>query len=327
MLCGGVQENGKITAALIENKSGRFAVAAKQYIDCTGDGDIAKYAGMEQVPLWQDYDQVCGGPTSLPFSMGGIDFERAAKENPKGFIKRYGKEECHAEGREDGVDGYIFTYKMDPERYKAFADLNIRFFTSFTSMHPNKADFINNSKGVKTDASDAENLSNAELQMRVLDMKIAKAFKDHVPGFENSYMSWAAIQLGIRATKVTVCDKNLSQEEISAGARFEDEIGLYGYHDLAASREHCKIGGRGFYGIPYRMLLPVGCDNLFMAGRNVTSDIEAHMSTRNTVGCMIMGQAAGTAAALCAAKDLTSRSLPYQDLRKVLTEQGVILDI
>ena len=74
------------------------------------------------------------------------------------------------------------------------------------------------------------------------------------------------------------------------------------------------------------MLLAKGCDNLFMAGRCVTTDTKAHMSTRNVPGCQVMGQGAGVAAALCAAKNCTSRDLPYSELRSALLKQDVILD-
>ena len=59
----------------------------------------------------------------------------------------------------------------------------------------------------------------------------------------------------------------------------------------------------------------------------MTGDIEAHMSTRNTVGCMIMGQGAGVAAALCARADCGSRELPYGRLREELLAQNVILEV
>jgi len=58
----------------------------------------------------------------------------------------------------------------------------------------------------------------------------------------------------------------------------------------------------------------------------ITSDHDAHMSTRNTVCCMAQGQAAGTAAALCAAKNCGSRELPYVDLRKTLEHDGVYFE-
>ena len=71
------------------------------------------------------------------------------------------------------------------------------------------------------------------------------------------------------------------------------------------------------------MLRVAKTDNLFAAGMLITSDHRAHMSTRNTVCCMGQGQAAGTAAALCAARKCGSRELPYPDLRKTLEAAGV----
>ena len=67
-------------------------------------------------------------------------------------------------------------------------------------------------------------------------------------------------------------------------------------------------------------------ENLLAAGMLITSDREAHMSTRNTVCCMVQGQAAGTAAALCAAKRCGTRDLKYADLRGALDKAGVYLE-
>lgn len=323
MFCGVIMNEDYISAALIENKDGRSAVKAKQFIDASGDGDIAKFAGVEQVENWQDYDKVCGAPTGLVFGMSGIDFDRMLKENPDSAF------ELSNDILQDGtpVRRITFTHIRNPEKYKPIVDLDINHFTTIQSIHPNEATYINNSKGVITDASKAKNLSEAEMKMRIKIMRLAQAFKECVPGFENSYMSWASTQLGIRASKITVCDKILSQEEISNATRFEDEIGLYGFHDLSPKKPECLVKEPGFYGMPYRMLLAKGCSNLFMAGRCVTLDIEAHMSTRNTVGCMIMGQAAGVAAALCAKKMYDSRLLPYNELRENLIQQQVILDV
>ena len=187
--------------------------------------------------------------------------------------------------------------------------------------------YINNSKGPECNVCDAEELSRAEMESRILAMEFANAMKACVPGCENAYLSWAATQMGVRASWITACDHMMTQEEISAAARYEDEIGLYGFHDLAGKRPECAIPSPGYYGMTIRMLLPKGCANLFMAGRCVTADLEAHMSTRNTVGCMIMGQGAGAAAALCAGNQCMSRELPYEQLREELLRQEVILGL
>ena len=317
-------EGTTIKAAIIENKDGRSAIVAKQYIDATGDGDIARMMGLQQLELWQDYDTVCGGPTGLVFGMAGIDFEKAVKENGGAFrvlTKKISSDDQHL-----SMERYTLAHAMNPNRYPVLNSLDINYFTSLQGLHEGEATYINNSKAPKIDATKAADYSLAEMTMRSRIMAMAMAMRQEVPGFEQSYINWASVQLGVRASRITVCDHMMSQAEISSATRFEDEIGLYAFHDFAPKHEELFTVQPGFYGLPYRMLLPVGADNLFMAGRSVTYDIKAHMSTRNTVCCMIMGQGAGTAAALCALDGRASRSLDYHQLRQALEHGHVILD-
>jgi hypothetical protein len=67
-------------------------------------------------------------------------------------------------------------------------------------------------------------------------------------------------------------------------------------------------------------------DNLLAAGMMITSDHDAHMSTRNTVCCMGQGQAAGTAAALCAEQGCGTRELVYAELRAALETANVYFE-
>jgi hypothetical protein len=315
MLCDVELEDGYIKTVFVENKDGRSAIKAKQFIDASGDGDTAKLAGLEQIENWRTYTEVASAPTGLVFGMGGVNFDQVIAENSKAVYPDYADHSL------------IFVHSVDQERYAPLMELDINSFTSFQFMHPTEATYINNSKGEYIDGTDAEALSLAELKTRVKIMNLANALKQCVPGFENSYMSWASTQLGVRASRITLCDKSISQKEISNATRFEDEIGLFGFHDLSPKRPDCLVKAPGFYGFPYRMLLPKGCRNLFMAGRNVTEENEAHMSTRNVVGCQIMGQGAGVAAALCANNGLDTRDLPYERLRDELLVQKVILGV
>jgi hypothetical protein len=104
---------------------------------------------------------------------------------------------------------------------------------------------------------------------------------------------------------------------------FDDEVMVYGFHD-SAPRFQVKNGGT--YGLPYRALRVAGIENLLAAGMMITSNHDAHMSTRNTVCCMGQGQGAGTAAALCAAKNCGTRELRYGDLRDALDKAGVYFE-
>ena len=63
-----------------------------------------------------------------------------------------------------------------------------------------------------------------------------------------------------------------------------------------------------------------------MAGRCLSADRVAHSSARVMGTCMAMGQAAGTAAALCAQQGICSTQLDVAQLRSVLKAQGAILD-
>ena len=129
--------------------------------------------------------------------------------------------------------------------------------------------------------------------------------------------------LNIRRGRLITCDYDITHEDVIEGRHFDDEVMVYGFHD-SAPRYQVKDGGT--YGIPYKALRVKGIENLLAAGMMITSDHRAHMSTRNTVCCMGQGQAAGTAAALCAEKNCGTRELRYGDLRDTLTQAGVYFE-
>lgn len=179
-------EDCNISAALIANKDGCSAIAAKQYIDASGDGDLARFAGLEQIDMWQDYHTVSGGSTGLVFGMAGVDIDRMVKENPQGAVK-LSSAELDVPGM--CAEQYAFTTMKDPERYQAISALEMRPFTSMSSIHKGEMSYINNSKGVDCDATKALDYSTAELKMRVKIMQFANALKTTVPGFEESYIN------------------------------------------------------------------------------------------------------------------------------------------
>ena len=76
------------------------------------------------------------------------------------------------------------------------------------------------------------------------------------------------------------------------------------------------------YDIPYRCMVPKKISGLLIAGRCMSSDQPAYESWRSMAPVMCLGQAAGTAAALCAAIGTTPHDLDVVLLRKYLIEQG-----
>lgn len=265
------------------------------------------------------------GNVGMPFGMGNVDlksFYEFASKN--GIVIE--EDSWHDNGMpKGGIVRLKINFKANPEISQKFSDLGL-WGMFLVSMHHNEATYINMLGDDKINVNDVEQLSKAEMRLRVYAMEASAAFKKYLGGFENSHLNWQAATLGIRGSRTILCDYSLTNEDIVHSARFCHEIGLFGFNDFAPIGEEWVLRNKGYYGIPYEMLLPRGLKNVWAAGRHITEEFEAQMSTRNTVNCMVQGQAAGIAAALCARGNLDSRSLPYETLREKLLEANVCLE-
>jgi hypothetical protein len=63
-----------------------------------------------------------------------------------------------------------------------------------------------------------------------------------------------------------------------------------------------------------------------MAGKNLSADRYAHGAVRVMPPSIAMGQAAGSAAALASQTGASASKVPYDDIRRVLIENGAFLD-
>ncbi|HYW78217.1 MAG TPA: FAD-dependent oxidoreductase, partial [Thermoguttaceae bacterium] len=192
-----------------------------------------------------------------------------------------------------------------------------------TTVHDNYLMFVKCNFKVPGSVLSRDDMAKAELEVRRRQAKAVELFRKYVPGCKKAFMARTSPTLNIRRGRLIACDYDMSHEDVIEGRHFDDDIMAYGFHD-SAPRLQIKDGGT--YGLPYRAMVVAGIDNLYAAGMMITSDHRAHMSTRNTVCCMGQGQAAGTAAALCAARNLGTRDLPYRNLRDTLLRDGVYLE-
>ena len=120
----------------------------------------------------------------------------------------------------------------------------------------------------------------------------------------------------------------MSKYDILHRTEFEDSVMSYGY----SIDVHAPGDGGGvfqtvdkYYNIPYRSLVPVGCDNLLVAGRCICGASVAAASYRCMSSCMTMGQAAGTAAALNKDTGGTIGDIDIRKLQKTLISQGAVI--
>ena len=187
-----------------------------------------------------------------------------------------------------------------------------------------------NAQGNAMDGTNAQELSDAEMLGRRQIAGVANFLKE-VPGFENSYIVDIAPQVGIRETRRVQGRYMLTEADVLECASFDDTVGVNGWPlelHLKGDVEFRwpKIPeSRGFNHLPYRMTVPVGLDNLWVAGRCASMTHEAQSAARVTGACFVMGQAAGTAAHLALKDGTTAADVNIPTLQARLESQGAYL--
>lgn len=278
---GVVMRGEDIAAVLLETKSGRVAVQAQQVIDCSGDGDIAHFAG---VPF--TYGDGAGNALypSTMFRIGQVDAPRA--QAAVGEFKAIDGLMERAAGR------YAFPRRgaiLRPQRNPSEWRANVTQ--------------LRNAAGQAANATDAAELSAAEVDGRRQITEYMRFLRAEVPGFERAEISEIAAQVGVRETRRVHCQHMLTGDEVQSGARFDDSMGLNAW----PVEQHVAGGVQwGFFAdatnahnqLPWRMLVPVVVANLLVAGRCAGMEHLGQSAARASGACFAMGQAAGTAAAL-----------------------------
>jgi hypothetical protein len=319
LVAGAVRNGSRVEGVITESRSGREFFKAKSFVDCTAYGDLSARAGAEYLEL-NDYAS-CNS-----MGMGNVNIEKLHN-----YLTSRNAVGDFALGLRDGTEGQIIRMgsegagSNEAKLPSGFTD-GIRQLGSgliTTTVHDNYFMFIKVNYKIPGSVLNRDDVAKAELHIRKNQYKTLELFKKYLPGCENAFIARTSPSLNIRRGRTIICDYDISSQDILDGRHFEDDIMAYGFHD-EAPRLQVKNGGT--YGVPFKALRVKAIDNLLAAGMLITSDHHAHMSTRNTVCSMGQGQAAGTAAALCAAKNCGTRELSYTDLRKTLEKDDVYFE-
>ena len=170
-------------------------------------------------------------------------------------------------------------------------------------------------------------------------LKIAFGAWDHMKnhgdhGADNWALDWVGFLPGKRESRRYVGEHILTQNDVEAGGHFDDIVGYGGW----SMDDHFPAGFyyRGGhptiyhpapspYGIPYRCLYSRNIENLLFAGRNISVTHAALSSTRVMATCAILGQAVGTAAAICVREGVIPREVCIPELQQTLLEDDCYL--
>ncbi|MBH5401047.1 FAD-dependent oxidoreductase [Bradyrhizobium sp. CNPSo 4010] len=301
-------DNRRIDAMLVETKAGRQAVRAEIFIDCSGDGDLAVWAG---APF--EIGDEHGHPLypSMMLRLNGIDPVKAGEawRTIPQLMEKAVAAGTHAFPRKSAI--------VRPQKS------GIEWRVNFTQVAREDGHAIN---GIEPD-----DLTRGEIEGRKQALAAYEFLRSAVPGFEKSYIVDLPPQLGIRETRRIRGGYQLSGEDVLGCASFADSIGVNGWPIEAHVPGDVVFTfppipeSRGYNELPYRMLVPEGVDNLLVAGRCASMTHEGQSAARVSGACFAMGEAAGSAAALALSGNRIPREIPIEKLQETLKQQGAFI--
>lgn len=314
------EEPGMVSAIITSNKKGLTAYKAKVYVDCTGDADLAVWAGA----AYEKGDEENGElmPATHCFILGNI------------------KEEAYAKGTRlhpHFPDSPIFDI-VKSGKFPLIADVHV----NDVIVAPGTLGF-NAGHIWEVDNTEPESVSKALLQGRKMAKEFLKALKEYYPEvFSDAYLAATAPLMGIREGRRITGSYTLTLKDYLERRSFEDEICRNSYYidihnsirekELANDRSFDSDQRYGSYekgeshGIPYRCLTPKDLKNVLVAGRSISCERIVQGSVRVMPVCLAMGEAAGMAAVhSMRLPEVDIHSIDVQYLRKRLREEGAYL--
>ncbi len=307
-----------VSTLIVSNKAGLTALRAKVYIDCTGDADLAAWAGAD---FHQGDENGETQATTHCFTLANVD-SYAYRHSPDlgWWDPRSPIHSILASGR----------YPEIPDRHLCN-----------NLVGPGTVGF-NAGHIWDVDNTDPVSISRALMQGRRMAEAYRRALAEFAPAaFANAFVVATGAVLGVRETRRITGDYMLTLDDYLDRRSFSDEICRNSYFidlhqtkaehkdklDEVAMATRFKHYGKGeSHGIPYRCLTPKGLKNVLVAGRSISCERIVQGSVRVMPVCLAMGEAAGLAAALAArSPEHDVHAVDVADLRERLQRHGAYL--
>ncbi|MCD6393239.1 MAG: FAD-dependent oxidoreductase [Planctomycetes bacterium] len=287
-----VMQGGRIAGVVVATKNGLAKIEAKIVVDCTGDADIAYYAGAETMKELGNLS-----PMTLCLNLTNITSQQLGRVKMKTV-----------------ADKARSKYPLIPGSWGLGKVSNA---TSFYINHAGTRDIS------QFDATDPFQRSEAECASRrqVLQMVLAMREFGGEP-LKDIELIGTGPQMGVRETRRVKGPYILTEEDALKGNTFADVIAWRsGYLDIGFVRfSKMKV-----HDVPYRSIIPVKIDGLLMAGRCISATHVAASAGKSMGNCVATGHAAGLAAAMSAKKGILPRDVNVSQLQDQLRKDGVDL--
>lgn len=305
-----VKENDKISGLIVATKDGLKKYTCKQVIDTSGDADICYQAG---IPFELAGEIDPAQTLTTTFKMVNVDLAKRKSISKKEINNLM--EEAAATGR------YNLPRKEGSDHITPVEHMTATIMTRLSS--------FKNINGKTINASNAQLLSDSEIEGRLQAIEYIRFLKDYVPGYEKAELSTFGVQIGVRETRRIDGEYRLSEDDVLSARKFRDQIGLCGapmedHHEGADTKWQYLPDGE-CVGIPYLSLVPKESSNLIVAGRCFSASHSAHSSVRSMAQCMVMGEAAGNAAALAIIQNVKPKEIDIEVLQKNLRKNNALI--
>ncbi len=287
-----VVEGNRVAGIVVGTKEGPRSILAKATVDCTGDADVAYFAGAETMKEVGSLS-----PMTLQLKITNIDMKTARGVNTMAVAEK---------AREK--------YPLIPKHWGLSKSPSSN---SFYINHACTRDFG------QFDGTDPEQLTKAETFARRQALQMVHAMREFGgKPLENAELIGTAPQIGVRETRRVKGGYVLTYEDAKTGQTFDDVVAWRsGRLDIGFVRnEAIKT-----HDVPYRAILPETTDGLLTAGRCISATHVAASAGKSMGNCVATGHAAGLAAALSAKKGIVPRDLDVAELQTALRADNVDL--
>lgn len=296
-------------------------------VDATGDASMLAAAGVPYA-MGRAGDHAVM-PLTFCYVLGPFDPLRLAEGVPGAFIedKKTGRSFAYLGGQPKLME-WVRTAKEKGEITIPRERIAVAYEI------PGEGHYlaVNFGRVTVKDPTDPPQLAQADELGRAQAREGEAFFRKYVPGFENASIVEYARQIGVRESRQIEGQYRLTGEDVIACRQFPDVIAQCCYsidiHDPKSSGTTLIALRPGtHYDIPLRCLIPKEeASRMVAVGRCISATHEAMSSFRVSPSAMAIGEAGGVLAALAATNKIAGADVPYEDVRRVLLENGGILD-
>lgn len=294
-----------VDAIIVANKAGLTVYKAKVFIDCTGDGDLAAWAGAE-FAKGDETGSVQEG--TLCFSVSNVDLYEYTLVGS-----------VHTSRKDSPIHSMV-----NNKKYALVKDEHM----NDKLIGPGVLGF--NAGHVTVDSVDPSSLTDAMIKGRKLVSQLHKGLVEFEPKvFGASFLTSTATLMGIRESRRIICDYTFTLKDWLDRRSFNDGIGRNAYYIDVHKKDatvYPRYNKGESHGIPYSCLTPIGLKNVLVAGRCISTDSYAHGSLRVMPPSLVTGEAVGVAAAqVCKSESPDVHAVDTNRLRLRLKEMGQLL--